>query len=397
MSTAAVAVQKRSLTRGYSEIPNSLIENQSAFTHAELALALIVLRRGGAGDSTVTVSDRNWQGWTGLSPRQKEYAIAGLKQKCLNVAGRGETARYSFRPDTWENFVRTTDRSKPRTAGRKPVSPKPGAKIHPDCRERGCALLAQEAAAGGAPVAQPVARLASSKTVNLLPASRIAQPVAQMTDAAEQVWTKTLAAIRSVFPLVGVAFLLRLLGVVRSKFAEVNDSQLADAVAVAYREKQRFQKSEGLFLLTVPEALAAIMNQPRPAPGPDIAVGVERLLMRCVESLRARGAPFGRQAAAVAALAGRLTTGGGDLFEVEREMEWLEAEIIDVAVGQLSPAERDTVAACVENAIAPYRDGSAARRVLPMSKLEIETLAERIKGREVLTVLAIPRLSMFYV
>jgi hypothetical protein len=394
-AAAAVAVQKRSLTRGYSEIPNSLVENQSAFTHAELALALIVLRRGGAGDSTVTVSDRTWQGWTGLSPRQKEYAIAGLKQKCLNVAGRGETARYSFRPDTWETFVRTADRSKPRTAGRKPVNPKPGAKIHPDCRERGCALLAKEAAAGG--VTQPVARVGSLKPINLLPASPITQPVAQMTDAAEQVWTKTLAAIRSVFPLVGLAFLLRLLGVVRSKFAEVNDSQLAEAVAVAYREKQRFQKNEGLFLLTVPEALAAIMKQPRPAPGPDITVGIERLLIRCVESLRARGAPFERQAAAVAALAGRLTTGGADLLEVEREMEWLEAEIIDVAAGQLSPAERDTVAACVESTIAPYRDGSYARRAAPMSKLEIETLAERIRGREVLTALAIPRLSMLYV
>jgi hypothetical protein len=391
MSTAAVAVKARSLTRGYSEIPNSLIENQSAFTHAELALALIVLRRGGAGDTTVTVSDRNWQGWTGLSARQKEYAIAGLKQKCLNVAGRGETARYSFRPDTWENFVRTADRSKPRTAGRKPVSPKPGAKVHPDCRERGCALLAQEAAAGGTPVAQPVARSQSSKPINLLPASRIAQPVAQAVDAAEQVWTKTLAAIRSVFPIVGVAFLLRLLGVVRAKFAAVTDAQLAEAVAAAYHEKRLSQKSEGLFLLTVPEALAAILNQPAPAPAPDISVGIERLLIRCVESLRARGAPFEGQAAALVDLARRVTAGGADLFEVEREMEWIEAEIIDIAAGLLSPAERDAVAACTEAAVSPYRDGG--RRGVLMSKLQLENLTERIRARETLTVLAIPRLG----
>lgn len=386
MSSPAVANPRRSLTRGYSEIPNSLIENQSAFTHAEMALTLIVLRRGGIGDTTVTVSDRNWQGWTGLSPRQKEYAIAGLKAKCLNVSGRGEDAGFSFRADTWERFVRSADRSKPRTAGRKPgVSPKPGAKIHSDCRERGCALLAKESAEVGA---QPVAHSSLVKTVTLAAASRITQPVAQMADAAELAWSKTLTALRSVFPLIGVAFMLRLLEVVRSKFAEVQDSQLAEAVTVAWQEKQRFQKGEGLFLLTVPEALAAILKRPVSPPAPDISAGVERLLIRCVESLRARGAPFEQQLEAVSGLLSRVQA-GADLMEIEREMEWIDSEIIDKAQQVIEPAQRASIASYVESNLGSYRGRMEPR--------QLKALSARMFANQTLKTLDIPRLSLFCV
>lgn len=383
------------LTRGYAEIPNSIIEHQAVFTRAELALALIVLRRGGAGSTAVTVSDRNWQGWTGLSPRLKEYAIAGLKVKCLNVAGRGETARYSFQPDTWETFVRSADRSRPHTAGRRAgVSPKRDAKVHPDCRERGCALLV----AGPCVVEKNgVEKSVDSKENSVSPSApvQIAQPVAHRppadagkTGGLEAVFAATLATLRGIFPLIGVAFLVRLLATVRAAFADVQDAELAEAITTAYRMKRTRQKSEGLFLFTVPEALAQLRRRPPPTPVAyaDFSDGVKNLLTRVLDAVRARGAPFERLAASVEFLRVQCSGSGVELEWVETEMERLEAHMIELAAKALQGSESATaVAACVE---------AELNRASQMTADQRERLADLVRSRETLKVLGLPRLSL---
>ncbi len=107
----------RKNTRGDFVVPNSLVENLALLTHAETAFMLIVLRRGGRAEGCV-ISDRNWQAWTGLKARAKEYAIKGLKEKGLRVLGRGDKAVYSVALSQWHNFVlRATppEVEKPRT------------------------------------------------------------------------------------------------------------------------------------------------------------------------------------------------------------------------------------------------------------------------------------------
>ncbi len=80
MSAPAPAPPRR-VTAGYFKCPNSLAENQGLLTPAEKAFALIVFRREGAWP----VSDKHWHEWTGLEPRIKLNAIAGLRKKGLRV------------------------------------------------------------------------------------------------------------------------------------------------------------------------------------------------------------------------------------------------------------------------------------------------------------------------
>jgi hypothetical protein len=290
MSSPAPAAQ-RNPTRGYAEIPNSLIENQAILTRAELSLALIVLRRTGP-DGSAKISDANWQTWTGLSPRNKKYAAAGLKEKGLAIDGHGDQAVYSFRRAEWDNYVREATReARPRTLGaRKAVLPKPGAKVHPDCAESGCAMMCaperltlvkfpgggkiESSPSIATNIVQPVAqtimqssedsvvktrRIPGGSKIESSPsvATPIVQPVAQTDKDAEKNWPQTLAALRSAFPIVGVAFLGRLLAAVNWSSSGVSDSQLAEAVAIAWQQRRQTQKTEGLFLKTVPEVLAA--------------------------------------------------------------------------------------------------------------------------------------------
>ena len=301
------------LTSGYAQIPNSVIENQGVLTRAELALTLIVLRRGGAQENGVLVSDRNWQSWTGLSPRLKEYAVAGLRKKGVSMMGRGDSARYRFEHRSWETFVvehGTTGADRPRTAGRKNgVSPKAGAKIHPACRERGCAMLAADGNGGltlvpGSSNAQPVARsIGSTPGKTPLPLTPVAQPVARSSASAPgrtavsggvgsvsaAAWAGTLAALKEFFPLVGLAFLARLVAVVSAVFAGLTDTELAKGVRLAWSFTKNRQKTEGLFLFTVPDAVRLIREK---GSGGESAGEVRKHLLSCAELLRKRGAPF---------------------------------------------------------------------------------------------------------
>ena len=412
MSAAATA----RITRGYSQIPNSLIENQKAFTHAEFALATCVLRRGGA-ESAITISSRTWEAWTGLSPRLKEYAVAGLKAKGLAIAGRGDTARLRFQVPEWEHFVRNREASKPRTAGRsKGVAPHQGAKIHPTCRERGCQLLNQSASdlslVSVTPDPQPVARTQSGngtakpaavactgtatgprsaselKLASRVFGTRNAQPVAQTPDVVELAWSQTLAAIQAIFPMVGVAFLVRLLAVVRQAFANVQDRELAQAVNLAYRKK-RSQESEGLFLLTVPEALAVMRKQPAPAAAPDTRADALRLLLRMIEAARARGAPLADLTQALSDLHAQVGS-GLDLIYAEQHLEGMEPRIIAAAAATLSQAQRAKIDAHVESSVKPYR----TRRRDPLFGPALDQLREHFRKAEILATLGLPRFTL---
>jgi hypothetical protein len=385
MSAAAPAPVK--VTAGYAVIPNSLIENQVNLTRAELALALIVLRRGGASDP-ITVSDRNWESWTGLSARNKEYAITGLKAKGLEVDGRGDKAKFRWQRNTWEHYVKHAERSKPRTAGRavQSVPAAPGARVHPSCRDTGCAMLSCTPAG---------TRENSGTGLSLVPATSIAQPVAQVVTAA---WVQTLEAVRNFFPLVNVAFLVRLVAMVRALFLDVDDAELAKAVNYAYFQKVGFQKSEGLFLFTVPEAIAALRKlPPKTAPPP---LGEDRYSPRSIVAmirnvsgrLNASGPVFQKHARALDSLAGKIDAAGGQLEmdgldKLEQDLEARQAAITETAVDSLSSAETVKISESVEMQLAPYAKMSADQRA---------RLRRQFTEHEALKLLAIPRLGLLY-
>lgn len=292
--SAAASPSLKNVTKGWTPIPVSLIENQAALAPGELRLALVVLRRG----DDRPISDTHWTKWTGLSPRLKEYAIKGLREKGLVVEGRGDEAKFSWDGHAWSRYVHTLppvgEPTKARTAGRS-VDPKPGAKVHAECRDKGCAMLRAECASGGLSlitptgIAKPVAQsstvgtpsplvtssAASSSTatsttqLTSISSTPIAQPVAQSAYwNLSAVWAQTLAALQAVFPLIDVSFLVRLLSIVQVLFKDVTDSELAKAVNRAYSETGSRMKSEGLFLKTVPEALAASRRVPKPIHSP---------------------------------------------------------------------------------------------------------------------------------
>ena len=400
-SAAAVATPSRPVTGGYSKIPNSLIENQAVLTRAELAFALIALRRGG-GDP-VTITDRNWESWTGLSARAKEYAVRGLREKCIQVQGHGERARYAFERSNWENFVRHAERSPARTVGRS-VDPKPGAKVHPECRERGCALLERENRSNSldsSQVAQPVAPVPSgaSSGLHVVPAfkplplqnqstplssTQTAQPVAR-----DSAWSAALAALQGCFPLAGMAFLMRLLAVVRSLFSDVSDSELAEGIRFAFLARVGHQRSEGLFLFTVPNAIAHLRRVKAPK-GPPAAVTLSASdhLFRCAEVLKARGRPLSEVASRLTEL-GNLAADAREPAEIERldtRLEEVTVELVRVCGSLLAPDQLASVDVLIlEN----------MKRYQRMTKEQAADLELRLRGREILRLAGVPPLTLF--
>lgn len=408
MSAAAATPLPRSENQLVQTVKayNALVEHQALLTPAEFRLGMIIVRRGGHREG-VTISDRHWTSWTGLDPRSKELAIKGLQKKCFRVEGRGDRARFHFERSTWDEFVtKTVQHEKPRTAGRR-VDPKPGAKIHPECRDRGCALLHREEAGDNSdlslvpaiPNAKRVSQTSSgspgdlctgSTALSLVTPTPIAKRVSQISaDAAEQIWAKTLSCLQAIFPLVGLAFLVRLVAVVRAIFHDVSDDELARAVQFAWRQKKT-QKSEGLFLLTVPEAVAAIRRLPAPTKRPDLTEGVRMLLSRAVAALDARGAPFTDVLGEVRAIERDLANGFdlAQLEAIDRRMEELEARIYLCAEAVLTPEEAQHVAAVVEDTARPY--------VAKMSRVQVEAIKSKARLSQTFALLSIPRLGSFY-
>jgi len=427
----AAAQSARMPTKGFSQVPNSLIENQALLTRPELSLSLIVVRRGGVDETTVPVSDDNWIAWTGLSPRAKEYAEAGLRKKgTLEVVGRGKGARYSFKRNGWNHFVSHSERTKPHTEGRKLEPAGAGRSVHQACAD-GCAML--RAAQMGLKQlfvpsdAQPVAQTfghdepstncdqsgPDSSTVSVVDlvqswppkrikpsdSSPVAQPVAQSSDPAEQIWSKALGVLRAIFPLVGVAFLVRLVAVCRAVFAQVTDEQLARAIGVAWSHKRPVQKTEGLFLLTVPEALARIVHErpPDAAGPPGIREGAVRMLESCADALSAHGEAFRGQIKACDDLKRSLRPGekaewrGTDLMELDEAIERIEAEVFRTAASVLSAEQSATVQSETESEM--VRLGFTAARQSPD---QLGDLRAKLIRQRTLSILAIPRLSLLY-
>jgi hypothetical protein len=405
----------------YFTVPNSFIENSALLTDAEIRLALVMLRR-----PNQTISDHNWGAWTGLSARLKEYAIRGLKEKgVIDMRGRGERALYQFQPDEWIKYARHADRTiRPKTAGaRKSVEPKAGARIHPECRERGCQLLRQTTGETGlsgldaTQIAQPVAQTENLDSIGrrcsgavtdsaaaaaetrpeqliTLIAPLIAQPVARSAEAIEKTWEKTLAAIHQCgFAWVWVAFLLKLVAAVRALWPQATDDQVAAAVAIAFAAKRGRQYSEALFLCTVPEAMHVVMKRPkaagdRAAP-PGAADDMRAALKRAASEYRARGAPCEAWAPKCDELVERLNALAPDdvanLEKVYLAMEGIREGVAkSCAARSLSLDERREIQTTYEPQLKSY----AAR----MNDAQLETLRNKLFLRGVESRLQLPEL-----
>ena len=374
-ATASSLAYPRKTTGGWAPIPVSLIENLGLLPHGELALALVVLRRGGDG---VPISDRNWSAWTGLSPRLKEMAMKGLRDKGLTVNGRGDHARFSWDQQRWTGYVRTAPEStKPRTAGRQ-VDPKPGAKVHPECREHGCAMVRAECAAGGLTLvtATPNAKPVSQTTTEPAAAVTIPQnnqhtgikPVAPTPNAKRvsqtdtpELWAQTLSTLQKLFPLVTFLFLVQLLAKVRaglgSGAAVLTDSELAQAVELAWREKAEVQKREGLFLETVPRAVLLIRQRAAAAAASPPVNQLERQARardKIASDLAARGVGDGPQARVFQETAAKIRAVDLASSDPLETLGTIEDEFIAGVVASGFPMV--SIEAEVERYLKPYRD-----------------------------------------
>jgi len=425
MSGAAAvrALEPRKANKGYFTVPNSVAENLSLFTRAELALVISIFRRD---PKTPTISLETWQRWTGLKPRMRDYAAKGLAKKGLVIEGRGDSARFYFHRERWDAFVKSAPpQLRAKTEGRpktKAVKAKDGQMVHPDCRDRGCALMnqvqADENAAdmrcgisliASAPNSQPVA---DSSQLNSQPANQPAipsplkvihpqkrssgafatpnpQPVADSpADDVTRTWQKTMAELVRIFPWVQAVFLVNLVAAVRSAgHTGVHDEELARAVQLAYARKQKKQRSEGLFLLTVPESLAAIRSEAPPVESPPgIADGVSALLGRCAKALSDNG--LNGSVKAIEKMMGTIADGDyDDLQAIDLRMEAIERRIVAEAEERLSAAQLRAV------------DETAARRAANyprMSQEQLEELRTSARNHAILEVLQIPRLGMLY-
>lgn len=277
MATPALAVRP---TAGFVQVPSSFVENQAAFIPAERALALTLFRRvtDDKGHTnlrgTATISDRTWEKWTGLQPRMKELAIKGLREKGLMVDGRGDTAKFSWDWERWNNALAEPKRSDYDPKRKEREQRAAANKVHPDCAT-GCAKLRELEQANKTGL--------ESKTPLLV--TSIAQPVAQQIQVSapkpaaqrscnslsdtEAKWTLTLAAMRSQFASVGVDLLVRLLAVVVS-FVKMNlsDYVLAEAVKEAYADSRGRWESPILLLKTVPNVLKTWKDRGQPMDDP---------------------------------------------------------------------------------------------------------------------------------
>lgn len=134
--------QSRKASAGFTQVPNSIIENLSLLTPAETDLLLSVLKLG-----RLALSDDTWQSWTGAGARMKELAIKGLIAKGLEIVSRDRsTVKLRFNRSTFESWALGRPRhEKARTHGRRATATaKPGQRIHPECREKGCQKLCSE-------------------------------------------------------------------------------------------------------------------------------------------------------------------------------------------------------------------------------------------------------------
>ena len=403
VSTAAPAPLQAQPKKGFFMVPNSFAENQGALTAAEQRLALIVIRRTNDG-SVGLISDRLWEKWTGLGERQKEYAVSGLREKGLAIVGRGDTARYKFDWQKWQNYVKSAkpgERAK--TAGVVAVTPKPGANVHPDCAGHGCAMMR---ACNPAPAAGSVVETSVSESGTLeqvKPASTvfltsIAQNIAQTVGTVTETgWVLTLAALRGYFPMVALAFLARLVAIARAIFPAVSDAELAQAVQISYKKGQF---SEGLFLYRVPEALKLLDRRRRQLssspPGASGAAGApappdpRETLQRIGEQLDAckalSGAPYAREVRAL---------GYGpvdDLLWLDDQLQAIEGRMVEYFSAGLPKQSAAAIKKNIDKRVAEIQGGQRS----VMSPEQVDALRRRVHATELRAFFELPRLTMAF-
>lgn len=426
MASAASARPINRTPRGYFEAPNSLAVNLSLLTHAELCLVLVTCRQADGRP----ITDIQWQEWTGLHPRMKYNAAKGLKKRdCLTVDGKGNSAGFHFDKDAWLQYVAHAERSKPRTSGRRAVDPKPAQQVDPECRERGCGLLRMRCGETGLspdmpvqdvkPVSIPAAdsdrlvmvRTASADAGGSVPvatltgflyprdaestpsaATKVVKPVSTIQPV-ESLWAASLAVLRSVFPLVGVAFLTRLLATVCALFADVTDSELSNSIRLAWAWNRSRQKGEGLFLLTVPEALrfirtggdARLGSVTRAHDSPPFRVeDVRAFVGRNVKALKEAG--YDAIACALAVL--DVDALYPDLTELEERLTAIESAMVATARAAASDALLADVRVDVARDLRPYES-----RMYGDQRASLE---KQFTERRLLELAKLPRLSLFY-
>jgi hypothetical protein len=366
MSTTALVrfqaqSETRSATQGVAYIPNSIVENQALLTPAELALVLIVCRRG-----ENTVSDRHWEAWTGKDPKMKNHAIRGLRDKGLRQIGRGSGAKFAFDRNAWDSWVRSRPRhERARTLGRsKSVSAKAGQMIHPECRERGCQKLC-DAQPGVISISQ------APTTPNWKPVSNIAKSSPAPPGA-----SLTLAAIQTWFPHADGEFEAKLRAAVEQKVkVQYSDADLAQAVRLAYK---RDQEREGLFLHTVPARLAHILRRSRTSNPPSTEqthtpAQIQEFLNERAEQLRKAG---------MNDLARQLEQLEPDLA-AESQLEQIEAAVIARLRGR-TPVS--VFKEAVDQEMKPHSKGKTQE--------QIERLRTQFTDRKLLDGAGIGRLSL---
>lgn len=306
LATAATAVQTK-ISQGYTRVPNSFIENLHRFKlPASEKLALIVMRRDQDPNGPKTVSDRHWEAWTGLKSRTKELAVKELEGFGMQVVGRGDTAKFSWDWDRYNEAMRTghTGEYDPKRAERekRAVIAKEGAKVHEECHDHGCAMLREGNCPGSADSSTADAAMGSKPKSGLFLTpitQRVAQTVEQATETA---WAASMAALQSFFPILKMVFLLRLLQIVRGYFPTITDQELAEAISAAFVPSQFSPK---LFLSTVPNTIARLRREkkaasdqalsPPPRDLPQILPGIEKSqtsfdnVVRILKATRKRG------------------------------------------------------------------------------------------------------------
>lgn len=410
--------------RGYCETPNALVVNLGLLTHAELCLALVSCRRG----ADKPIPDELWSEWTGLHPRMKYNAVKGLtKRGCLTVNGKANSARFTFDRDAWTHYVGHAERSKPRTAGRRAVDPKPAQQVDPECRDRGCGLLRMRCGETGltpepatldmkpvsyisvlAPVMGSVGDGQGTEGTRALSAAAStglgypqrsdstpvasAQVVKPVSNLDESLWVQTLAMLRSVFPLVGFLFLSRLLATVCAMFAGVTDAELSGAVRLAWTWNRARQKHEGLFLLTVPEALRYLRDGGDPRAGgssvsrdpvsPPFSIDdVRAFIARNGTALRSAGYDW------IAETLENLNVPVlyQDLAAFEEHLTAIEATMVNAVRDEHGV---DSIRDELERDLKPYR--------AKMNGDQLRMLEKQFVERRLLELAKLPRLSLFY-
>jgi len=389
LATAAVRPEpQQKISAGYTRVPNSFIENLHLLKlPASEKLALITMRQDQdeRPNARKSVSDRQWEDWTGLKSRAKELAVKELQGFGLCIVGRGDTAKFSWDWDRYNQAIRERHQGEydPKRAERekRAVTAKIGAKVHEECHDNGCAMLRAGQCPGDAP--QSTAEVATgSKPATRLFLTQVAQPVAQTVErATEKAWAATMAALCSFFPLVAVNFLVRFLSMVRAIFPDVTDLELAQAVRMAHIPNQR---SEGLFLPSHSTRVISALRLIRRGPPGDHPAKFEPsapddALTRCASAIRKRG--LHDVAEQIAALS-------GNHLEIEVALEGIESRTLRAMVATLTDDQRAQIREAAANDLACM--GGAGK----FTEDQAGELKAKFFARHARALLKLPRISL---